>query len=605
MDPCNCIDPLWPAEDLLIRYQYVADIFIALAYFSIPIELAYFVLKSSIFPYRGVLILFGLFIVLCGATHMISLWMVETHSRGVEWVMTVAKALTAVVSCGTALKLVQIIPDLLSVKTRELFLKNKADELDREMGLMRTEAETGKYVRMLTKEIRNSLVKHTILNTTLVELGKTLGLEECCLWMPNRSGTELELFRSLRSPNAVAASVPVHHPDIKLVFGANRAVVIPSSSPVAIHVLTAAGNAFARSSCRYAPGEVLAVRVPFLHLNDFRVGDWSQAHGHRPFALMVLVLPPNSARRWRPHELDMVDAVADQVAVAMSHASILEDSIKARDLLMQQNVELETARREAESADRARNNFMAVMNQEMRTPMNSIIDLTHRLEETSMTQDQRALVDTILRNSTLLAKLVNSVLDLSRLEDDKTVLDMRAFRLRAIFEEVMEQIKPVASVKKLALSLSLAADLPDYVLGDDRRLVQVLLQITGNAVKFTKEGSVSTSVRLEKGVNGSNDQHCYIRVQVRDTGQGFLPQDIPKHFNRGGMILDAKNIKHYSGTGLPISKRLVNLMEGHIWIESDGPGKGSVVTFIVKLQRCVTHTVSDDPEREPLLGSNF
>eukprot|EP00250_Pteridium_aquilinum_P000013 c10020_g1_i1 orf=1-429(-) len=143
MESCNCVEPQWPPDNLFMRYQYISDFFIALAYFSIPLELIYFVKKSAVFPYRWVLVQFGAFIVLCGATHLISLWTFTTHSRMVAMVLTTAKALTAVVSCVTALMLVHIIPDLLSVKTRELFLKNKAAELDREMGLIRTQEETG------------------------------------------------------------------------------------------------------------------------------------------------------------------------------------------------------------------------------------------------------------------------------------------------------------------------------------------------------------------------------------------------------------------------------------------------------------------------------
>jgi ethylene receptor len=173
MESCNCVEPQWPADDLLMRYQYISDFFIALTYFSIPVELIYFVKKSSIFPYRWVLVQFGAFIVLCGATHLINLWTFSAHTRVVAVVLTVAKIFTGVVSCATSLMLVHIIPDLLSVKTRELFLKNKAAELDREMGLIRKQEETGRHVRMPTHEIRSTLDKNTILKTTLVELGKT------------------------------------------------------------------------------------------------------------------------------------------------------------------------------------------------------------------------------------------------------------------------------------------------------------------------------------------------------------------------------------------------------------------------------------------------
>ncbi|XP_022734528.1 ethylene receptor-like [Durio zibethinus] len=577
---CNCFEPQWPADELLMKYQYISDFFIALAYFSIPLELIYFVKKSALFPYRWVLVQFGAFIVLCGATHLINLWTFTMHSRGVEVVMTTAKVLTAVVSCATALMLVHIIPDLLSVKIRELFLKNKAAELDREMGLIRTQEETGRHVRMLTHEIRSTLDRHTILKTTLVELGRTLSLQECALWMPTCTGLELQLSYTLRQQNPVGYTVPIHLPVINKVFSSSHAVKISPNCPVAR----------LRPAGKYIPGEVVAVRVPLLHLSNFQINDWPER-----YALMVLMLPSDSARQWHIHELELVEVVADQVAVALSHAAILEESMRARDLLMEQNVALDLARREAETAIRARNDFLAVMNHEMRTPMHAIIALSSLLQETELTPEQRLMVETILKSSNLLTTLINDVLDLSRLEDGSLQLDLETFNLYALFREVLNLIKPIASVKKLHVSLNLAPDLPEYAVGDEKRLMQTILNIVGNAVKFSKEGSISITAFVAKSESlrdsqapeffpVPSDNHFYLRVQVKDSGSGISPQDIPKLFTKFAQTQStATRNSGGSGLGLAICKRFVNLMEGHIWIESEGLGKGSTAIFIVKL----------------------
>ena len=124
------------------------------------------------------------------------------------------------------------------------------------------------------------------------------------------------------------------------------------------------------------------------------------------------------------------------MAVALSHAAILEESMRARDLLMEQNVALDHARREAETAIRARNDFLAVMNHEMRTPVHAVIALSSLLQETELTPEQRLMVETILRSSNLLATLINDVLDLSRLEDGSLRLDLGSFNLHAVFKEV-------------------------------------------------------------------------------------------------------------------------------------------------------------------------
>lgn len=591
MEGCDCIEPQWPADELLVKYQYISDFFIALAYFSIPLELIYFVKKSSFFPYRWVLIQFGAFIVLCGATHLINLWTFTMHSRTLAIVMTVAKVSTAVVSCATALMLVHIIPDLLSVKTRELFLRNKAEELDREMGLIRTQEETGRHVRMLTHEIRRTLDRHSILKTTLVELGRTLDLAECALWMPSRTGLNLQLSHTLSNQIPVGSVVSTNLPIVNQVFNSSTAVRIPHTCPLA---------RFQHQTGRYVPPEVVAVRVPLLHLSNFQINDWPELSA-KSFAVMVLMLPSDSARKWHVYELELVEVVADQVAVALSHAAILEESMRARDLLMDQNVALELARREAEMAIRARNDFLAVMNHEMRTPMHAIIALSSLLLETELTPEQRLMVETILKSSNLLATLINDVLDLSKLEDGSFELEATVFNLHTVFREVVNLIKPIAAVKKLSVVVSLSPDLPSCAIGDEKRLVQTMLNVVGNAVKFTKEGSISITAtvampdslrdsRDPEFYPGPSDDHFYLRVQVKDTGCGISPEELPHLFTKFAHTQNVSN-KGYtgSGLGLAICKRFVNLMKGRIWLESEGIGKGCTTIFIVKLG------ISEDP----------
>lgn len=588
MESCDCFETQWPADELLVKYQYISDFFIAFAYFSIPLELIYFVQKSAFFPYRWVLVQFGAFIVLCGATHFISLWTFSMHSKTVAIVMTIAKMSTAFVSCVTALTLVHIIPDLLSVKTREVFLRNKAEELDREMGLIIKQEETGRHVRMLTHEIRSTLDRHTILKTTLVELGRTLDLEECALWMPSQRGLNLQLSHSLNSLIPFGSTVPINLPIVNEVFNSAEAIRVPHSCPlvgIRAHVGT------------YVPPEVVAVRVPLLHLSDFEINDWPDVTA-KSYAVMVLILPVNGIRKWRNHELELVEVVADQVAVALSHAAILEESMRARDQLMDQNVALDLARQEAEMAIRARNDFLAVMNHEMRTPMHAIITLSSLLLETELTPDQRMMIETILKSSNLLAALINDVLDLSRLEDGSLVLDTKIFNLHGVFREGMTLIKPIASVKKLSLTLTLAMDLPVHAVGDEKRLMQIILNVVGNAVKFTKEGYVSVEASIAKPEYSrywgtpefcpvSSEGHFYLLVQVKDSGCGVTPQDLPLLFTKFSESQTAPARGNAgAGLGLAICKRFVNLMGGHIWIESEGIGKGSTVAFIVKLGIC-------------------
>ncbi|PIN24157.1 Sensory transduction histidine kinase [Handroanthus impetiginosus] len=586
MESCDCVETHWPADDLLVKYQYISDFLIAIAYFSIPLELIYFVQKASFFPYRWVLIQFGAFIILCGATHLINLWTFSLHSKTVAVVMTIAKISTAAVSCVTALMLVHIIPDLLSVKTRESLLKIKAEELDREMGLIIKQEETSRHVRMLTHEIRSTLDRHTILRTTLVELGRTLDLEECALWMPSQRGSSLQLSHTLSNLIPVGSTVPINLPILNEVFNSDEAIHIPHTCPLA-NIRPVPG--------RYVSPDVVAVRVPLLHLSNFHINNWPELSA-KSYAVMVLIL--NGIRKWREHELELVEVVVDQVAVALSHAAILEESMRAHDQLVQQNGALDLARQEAETAIRARNDFLAVMNHEMRTPMHAIISLCSMLLEAELTPDQRVMIETILKSSNVLATLINDVLDLSRLEDGSLHLDSEIFNLQAAFREVVNLVKPIAAVKKLTVTLTLALDVPVYASGDEKRLIQIILIIVGNAVKFTKDGyvAIEASVAKPEYIRGwrpsefyppSTDDHFYLRVQVKDSGCGISANDIPRLFNKFTESRNSSNRqKGGAGLGLPICKRFVNLMGGLIWIESEGLGKGSTFTFIVKLGKC-------------------
>ncbi|KAK6941032.1 Signal transduction histidine kinase, dimerization/phosphoacceptor domain [Dillenia turbinata] len=588
MESCDCIETPWPADELLVKYQYISDFFIAVAYFSIPLELIYFVQKSPFFPYRWVLMQFGAFIVLCGATHLINLWTFTMHSKTVAMVMTVAKISTAVVSCITALMLVHIIPDLLNVKRREILLKTRAEELDREMGLILTEEETGRHVRMLTHAIRSKLDRHTILKTTLFELGRTLDLEECALWMPSRTGHTLQLSHTLNNLIPIGTTVPINLQSVNEVFSSSEAIRLPYTCPLA-RIRTVSG--------RYIPPDVVAVRVPLLNLTNFQINDWPDLSA-KSYAVMVLILPASGGRKWHDHELELVDVVADQVAVALSHAAILEESMHAREQLTEQNLALDIARKEAETAIRARNDFLAVMNHEMRTPMHAIIALSSLLLETDLTPEQRVMIETILKSSNLLATLINDVLDLSRLEDGSLELDIVPFNLHGVFREVTNLIKPIASVKKLSIALVLVPDLPILAVGDEKRLLQTILNIAGNAVKFTKEGYISISASVVKPESlgdwqtpdffpVASDGQFYLRVQVKDTGCGIIPQDIPLLFTKFAQFRASSNKwSGGAGLGLAICKRFVNLMGGQIWIESEGPDKGSTATFIVKLGVC-------------------
>ncbi|ONL94500.1 Ethylene response sensor 1 [Zea mays] len=157
--------------------------------------------------------------------------------------------------------------------------------------------------------------------------------------------------------------------------------------------------------------------------------------------------------------------------------------------------------------------------------MNAIIALSSLLLETELTPEQRLMVETVLKSSNLLATLINDVLDLSKLEDGSLELEIKAFNLHTVFKEVMGFIKPIASIKRISVSVMLAPDLPLCAIGDEKRLMQTILNISGNAVKFTKEGHITLVASIMKADSlrefrtpefhpTASDEHFYLKVQV-------------------------------------------------------------------------------------------
>ncbi|URE31588.1 Ethylene receptor [Musa troglodytarum] len=236
--------------------------------------------------------------------------------------------------------------------------------------------------------------------------------------------------------------------------------------------------------------------------------------------------------------------------------------MRARDLLMEQNVAVDSARREAEMAICARNDFLAVMNHEMRTPMHAIIALSSVLLETKLTSEQRLMIETVLKSSNLLAVLINNVLDLSKLEDGSFELEIANFNLHAIFREVINLIKPIAAVKKLCVSVTLAPDLPlsSVARSDSSR--------DPRAPEFSQFPVIGISI-------------CVYRSRI------LAVESVLKIYHTSLLSLhthiSANKASNGSGIGLAICRRFVSLMEGQIWLESEGIGKGCTATFIVKL----------------------
>jgi signal transduction histidine kinase len=262
-------------------------------------------------------------------------------------------------------------------------------------------------------------------------------------------------------------------------------------------------------------------------------------------------------------QIDLMTTFADQAVIAIENVRLFD--------------EIQHKGRQLEIASQHKSQFLANMSHELRTPLNAILGYTELILDSiygEPTEKMRAVLERLQANGKHLLNLINDVLDLSKIEAGQLTLDLGDYSLKDVVHTVVTAVEPLATSKSLALTADFGTDLPAGH-GDGRRLAQVLLNLVGNAIKFTDQGQVTIK---------ANASNCLFTVGVSDTGPGIAPSDQAKLFQEFQQADNSiTKAKGGTGLGLAISKRIIEMHGGRIWVDSE-VGKGSKFSFTVPVR---------------------
>ncbi|MBD2665014.1 hybrid sensor histidine kinase/response regulator [Richelia sinica] len=547
---------LWQTN--LVLLHLLSDSIIALAYYSIPITLFYFVYKRKDLPFSWIFLLFSAFIIACGTTHFIAIW---TLWYPIYWFSGLVKAFTALVSFITALELVPLVPKALALPSPDQ-LHAANQELQTQIAeRLRVENELRTYQNHLQDLV--SLRTQELTNTN----------QQLQAEITERQRILEALHQSEEQYRVLVETMP------QIVWTSNDQ---GECDFVNKNWIKYTGLTFAASLNKGWLAAVHPEDTPKVHtvwLEAMKSGTLYEDE------YRVKRIPDNSYRWQLARGLPIKDEQGRIVKWFGTCTDIHEQKQiqQERDKLL----ELEqSARTKAETANRIKDEFLAVLSHELRTPLNSILGWSQLLQNHQLDQDKtNQALATIERNAKLQVQLIDDLLDVSRILRGKLVLNTLPMTLESMVLPAIETIRLAAESKSINLRTVLAEDL-GQVMGDVTRLQQVFWNLLSNAVKFTPNGG-EVLVELAK-------KDGYAQIFISDTGQGISKDFLPYVFDYFRQA-DSSSTRKFGGLGLGLAivKNIVEMHGGTV--EAMSPGVNLGATFIVNLPLM----------KDKSLGSNY
>jgi PAS domain S-box-containing protein len=409
-------------------------------------------------------------------------------------------------------------------------------------------------LRQITENIRFKFDLNRIFETTANQLGEAFNLDRCLVHTCNPKSEEkiqivAQYLQSSTYVSLLNMEIPLmDNPHGQEVLSADRAIAIDD-------VYKDTRLSGLSDFCR---------QVGLKSLLVARTSYQGKANG------LICLQQCARYRHWTKEEMELLEAVAAQVGIAIAQAQLLEIEKSQKLQLKSQNQSLQESQRLAEAANNAKSEFLAMMSHEIRTPMNAVIGITELLLESELSSQDKEYIQMIQQGGQSLTTIINDILDFSKIESNNLELESIPINIWDCINSVVELLKPTAIAKSLNLICAIAPSVPQIIKGDSTRIRQILTNLLSNAIKFTEVGQIEIIITANKILEQLSDRDFYeLKFTVKDTGIG-IPSHLMTRLFKPFSQVDASTTRQHGGTGLglAISKKLTEMMGGTMWVTS-------------------------------------